>query len=522
MIRYPSSSPSVGAMAFIRPIAAPLGRVMLLAAGLAAVCLVPALAKEAGGFQANATSVSKIEATNRDRNQARKVDLGMGKSIIIELPSDAKEVFVANPSVANAVIRSTRKLFVIGVGSGSTSIYITDGNGQQIAAVEVDVGRELGVLERSLRSAMPGSSITVTPVGDSIVLTGTVDNVLEAQRAVDIANAFVGTSFYGPPTATGSGNSVSVGGSAGAVITGKVINSLNIRARDQVMLKVSVSEVKRSVLKQLGVSVNGSWNIAGNAVRLNSDPAAAGSVQAINPASTFGLGSNRLFDLKAAERQGVMRMLAEPVLTAISGETAKFTAGGEMPVPTNVTCNSSRNNNNECGVQTTYKPYGVQLIFSPTVLSEGRISLRIATEVTDVDVSRPIVYNGANIPSFTVRKQDTTVELPSGGSLVTAGLIQQVSRQTISGMPGLMNLPVLGALFRSRDYQREETELMMTVTPYIAKANAVANLAQPDDGYADANDPQTVLMGRLTRIYGVAGAPKTAQSYRGNYGFIHD
>jgi len=504
----------------------PPGRTRLLKA-LALACMTtlsawPAAAYDASQvLKAEQAPVPKITASSADRSLARKIDLGIGKSVIIDLPSDAKEVFVANPSVANAVVRSTRKLFVIGVASGSTSIYITDAAGQQIAAVEVNIGREMGVLERSLRAALPNSSIVVTPVGDSIILTGTVDNVLDAQKAVDIANGFVGTSFYGPPTTGGSGTTI--GGSAGAVITGKVVNSLNIRARDQVMLKVTVAEVKRSVLKQLGVSVNGSWNIAGNNFRFNSDPSNAANVQAINPASTLGIGTNRLFDIRAAERQGVMRTLAEPVLTAISGETAKFTAGGEIPIPSQTTCSTSRGGTSECSsIQTTYKPYGVQLIFSPLVLSEGRISLRVATEVTDIDSNRPIVFNGTIIPAFSVRKQDTTVELPSGGSLVTAGLIQQVSRQTISGMPGLMNLPILGALFRSRDYQREETELMMIVTPFIAKPNALAALAQPDDGYADANDAQSILMGRLTRIYGVAGAPHNATALRGNYGFIHD
>jgi pilus assembly protein CpaC len=496
--------------------------------GIAALAFASLLLPLAGAVQARslrseAMPVPRIEAGHADRHLARKVDIGIGKSVIIDLPADAKEVFVANPGVANAVIRSTRKLFIIGVSTGSTSIYISDGTGAQIADVEVDVGREMGVLDRSLRMALPTSAINVTPVGDSIVLTGTVDNVLDAQRAVDIATAFIGNSFVGPSPTVGGGGGVAVGGNAGAVISGKVINALSIRARDQVMVKVTVAEVKRNVLKQLGVSINGTWNVAGTAFRFNNDPSSAVNTQAISPGSTFGLGNNKLFDLRAAERQGVMRMLAEPTLTAISGETAKFTAGGEIPVPTTVTCQTARGGSSECSqIQTSYKPYGVQLIFTPMVLSEGRISLRVATEVTDIDVSRPIVYNGALLPSFTVRKQDTTVELPSGGSLVTAGLIQQVSKQTITGLPGLMNVPVLGALFRSRDYQREDTELMMIVTPYIAKPNPVSALAQPDEGYADANDAQTLLMGRLTRIYGAAGAPTSAANYRGSYGFIHD
>ena len=211
------------------------------------------------------------------------------------------------------------------------------------------------------------------------------------------------------------------------------------------------------------------------------------------------------------------------MLTAISGETAKFTAGGEVPIPGSATCTSQRSSNAECSqLQVQYKPYGVQLVFTPIVLSEGRISLRVATEVTDIDGDRNISFGGINYSAFRVRKQDTTVELPSGGSLVTAGLIQQSNRQIISGLPGLINLPVIGALFRSRDYQREETELMMIVTPFIAKSNPVAALVRPDDGFADSSDPQAVLMGRLNKIYGVSGSYRGAPVYRGQYGFSHD
>lgn len=499
-----------------------------LAASVLALAIVaaamPALAQPAN-TQSTGTlpSVRRIQATNQDQTIARKVDLGIGKSIIIDLPRDAKEIFVANPAIANAVIRSTRKLFVIGVSSGSTSVYITDNDGQQIAAVEINIGREMGVLERTLRLAIPSASIIATAVQDTIILTGTVENALDAQKAVDIANGFVGNSVIG-------GSSSAAGGANGAgisvasnsfLLTGKVINSLTVRARDQVMLKVTVAEVKRQTIKQLGVNLEGTWQIAGTDVLVQSaNPFALGRQATGNG---LQLGNTRNINVKALEQQGVYRTLAEPVLTAISGETAKFTAGGEIPVPNSFSSGTVSNGVRQPDqVGLVFKPYGVSLVFTPVVLGEGRISLRVSTEVTDIDASGQIKFNTFNIPAFRVRRQDTTVELPSGGSLVTAGLIQQETRQVIQGLPGLMNLPVLGPLFRSRDYQRDETELMMIVTPLIAKSNPIAALARPDDGFQDASDQQSILLGRLNRIYGVAGAPRAKPALKGQYGFIQD
>ncbi len=474
--------------------------------------------------------VPRINAGAQDRSGGRLISLGIGKSMLVELPRDAKEVFVANPSIANAVIRSARKLFLIGMASGTTSIFITDADGQQIAALEITIGREMGVLERTIRHAVANSTVKATPIGDTIILTGTVDTVLDAQKAVDIANGFVGTSFVGPPPpAGGAAGSVSIGGGGGEVVTGKVINSITVRGKDQVMLKVTVAEVQRTALKQLGVNINGIWEVGGtrwfgrnfNPFPVNTQVLNPGSV--IGPSTQYGSPFQKDFNIQAMERQGVIRTLAEPTLTAISGETAKFTAGGEIPIPKSGECTSVRSANTECSkVNFDFKPYGVQLVFTPVVLSEGRISLRVATEVTDIDSERQFVTPGYNVPAFRVRRQDTTVELPSGGSMVTAGLIQQVNKQVINGLPGLMNLPILGTLFRSRDYNRQETELVIIVTPFIAKSTSLAQLARPDDGYADATDLQTILMGRLNKIYGAANTARPASTYHGKAGFIHD
>ncbi|WP_342359820.1 type II and III secretion system protein family protein [Terrarubrum flagellatum] len=460
-----------------------------------------------------------------DGSVARKIELGIGKSFIFDLPRDAKEVFVANPKVANAVVRSSRKIFVIGLADGATSMFILDQEGRQIATAEIAIGRDMNLLRKLLKTAMPTAEITVVPVGDSIVLSGSVDSAAEAAQALDIAKGFIGTSSLGGGSAStggGGGTSISIGSSQ--AVEGKVVNSLTIRGKDQVMLKVTVAEVQRSVLKQLGVNINGDWkvgNFALNAVTDNTFP-----LQLQDPTSgriTGGTNGATNFSVRAFERAGVLRTLAEPTLTAISGETAKFTAGGEVPVPQSETCSVTAGTSiQSCQIGIQFKPFGVALVFQPIVLSAGRISIRVATEVTEIDAENSFKFNTTVVPAFKVRKSDTTVELPSGGSLVAAGMIQHQQKQMINGTPALMNLPILGALFRSRDYQKSETELMMIVTPFIAKPSSASNLPRPDEGFVEAKDPQTTIMGRLNRIYGVAGAPNDGGRYRGHVGFIAD
>lgn len=440
---------------------------------------------------------------------SRKLDLSIGRSLIIELPRDAKEVFVANPKVANAVVRSARKLFIIGIADGQTSMFVIDAEGRQISALEIEVGRDLNVLRQTLRAAMPSAQIEVKAAGNSILLVGNVANASEATQAVDIANAFVGTS---------SGLFTSS--------KGAVINSLTIRGRDQVMVKVVVSEVSRKAIKQLGINSTGEWKIGNFSITPTIDNPLPLQPQALAAtAVTAGIGNSNNFTLRALERAGLARVLAEPTVTAISGESAKFTAGGEVPVPQGYTCDGAGN----CTLGITYKPIGVALNFTPIVLSDNKISMRIATEVTELDFENQLRLSDnrstnqqiVNAPAFRVRKSDTTVELPSGGTLATAGLIQRVTKQSINGFPGLMNLPIIGALFRSRDYQREETELMITATPYIAKPMEPNQVQRPDDGFVDAHDAQAILLGRLNKIYGTANGP-LPQAYKGRVGFIAD
>lgn len=466
--------------------------------------IMPALAQSKG-----AAPVLNVGAS--EHAISRRLDLSIGRSLIVELPRDAKEVFVANPKVANAVVRSARKLFVIGMADGSTSMFVMDAEGRQITALEIEVGRDLNVLRQTLRTAMPGADIQVKPAGDSILLIGTVANASEATQAVDIANAFVGSST-----------------TQGAIQTtskGAVINSLTIRGRDQVMVKVTVSEVARKAIKQLGINSTGEWKLGNLSITPTIDnPFSVQPQQLAATAIGAGIGKSSNITMRALERAGLSRILAEPTVTAISGESAKFTAGGEIPVPNGYSCDIT----GRCNLSIVYKTIGVSLNFTPIVMSEGRISMRIGTEVTELDAENQLRLadstqtGSVNAPGFRTRKSDTTVELPSGGTLATAGLIQRVSRQAINGLPGLMNIPIIGTLFRSRDYLREETELMIAVTPYIVKPVGPNALQRPDDGFVEAHDAQTILMGRLNKIYGSTSGGQIPQAYKGRVGFIAD
>ena len=449
----------------------------------------------------------------------RHVDLVVGKSVILDLPRDATEIFVANPDIANAVVRSARRLYIIGATVGQTTIVALDANGQKIASVDLSVGRDMDQLRLLLQTAIPDNEIKVSTVGDTVVLTGTVADLLEAQKAADIAQAFVGYSVVGgggSSSSSGSGTNISIGGSQ--VVSGKLINALSIRGKDQVTLRVTIAEVQRKVLRQLGINAtatsgNSSFSVFQPPLGGRDTDAATGLAKL---ALTSGVRSLTA-SLEAMEKNGFAHVLAEPTVTAISGESAKFNAGGTVPVFESATISGSA-----CQITVKQQPYGVSLNFIPTVLSPGRISLQLSTTVTEIDESLGFTTSCGTTLGFRTRTNDTTVELPSGGSIVSAGLIQQSSSSVLKGLPGLMDLPILGSLFRSRDYQRSETELMIIVTPFIARPLRPDQVARPDDGFVDASDAQSVFLGRVNKAYSTSSDPRSAPNYRGRVGFIHD
>lgn len=461
---------------------------------LAAALLANPVALRAGGVElvaANAPAQIKTRGGNF-------LALGVGKSIVIDLPRDAKDVLIANPGIANAVVRSARRAYLIGVKAGQTNIVFFDAEGGQIAAYDIEVALDATGVRAAIRALAPTAQVKIDAINDSLVLSGVVASAAEAQQIFETAARLVGGAD-------------------------KVVNGLTIRDREQVMLKVTIAEVQRNVLKQLGVDLSGTnVNIGSAVVNFNStNPFSAQgqniSPTAITPALNLPNGGTVSATVRAMEQAGIMRTLAEPTLTAISGESAKFLAGGEFPIPAGQTCDPT----NGCQIQIQFKQFGVGLEFTPVVLSEGRISLRVATEVSELSSEGAIRLSTIVIPALRVRRANSTVELPSGGTLVLGGLLQEQTRQNINGLPGLMNLPVLGALFKSRDYVTGQTELMIMITPYVVKPVARQELVRPDDGFANPSDQSTVLLGRLNRIYGVPGVNEPKRLH-GNYGFILD
>ncbi len=430
---------------------------------------------------------------------SRFVALGIGKSVVVDLPRDIKDVLVANPAIANAVVRSARRAYLIGAAIGQTNVFFFDAEGRQIAGFDIAVKRDLNGMRAALRQLLPQADVRLEGAGDGVMLSGSVASPGESQQAYDLAARLVGD-------------------------VNKVVNSLTIHGRDQVMLKVTVAEVQRSVIKQLGVDLNGSIGYGTTVVNFNTDNPFSAQGQPLS--NTFLTGSFKSVNatLRAMERAGVLHTLAEPNLTAISGESANFLAGGEFPILSGYTCQQT-GGVSSCQPQILFKKFGVGLNFTPVVLSEGRISLRVMSEVSEVTSDNALLIQASppvTIPGIKTRRAETTLEIPSGGSLAMAGMIHEQTKQHINGIPGLMQVPILGTLFKSRDYINNQTELMVIVTPYIVRAVAQKVLSRPDDGFADAPDPASVLLGKFNRIYGAAGRPDPHGSYHGSYGFILD
>jgi pilus assembly protein CpaC len=417
-------------------------------------------------------------------NESNFVRIGLNKSVVIRLPAEAQDVIVGDPSKVDAVIRSKDTAYIFARGVGQTNIFFFDANGKQILNLELEVAVDMTALQKLLKRSIPGTKITVDTVNNSVVLGGTAPNAAEAKIAEDIAASFVASVY------------------TGASPDGRVINTIKITGEDQVMLKVRIVEVQRDVIKQFGVDFNALMQLGGLALNFNGfSPLVGGN----SLTGTYASGGDSVSAvIRALETDGLLKTLAEPNLTAISGQPAKFHAGGQVPVPSCSVANGCTN---------TYKDFGVSLNFTPVVISEGRINLKIQTDVSELG---PII---GGEQSFIARNAETNVELPSGGSMMLAGLIKDSTRQTISGTPGLKQLPVLGALFRSRDFTSNQSELVVIVTPYLVGSVAEKQLATPADRLNVATDRQTILLGRLNRIYGTPGNHPDGV-YHGNVGFI--
>ena len=552
-------------------------------AGMAAVFLIGSsatgYADKAGmrgrsDLQLNRDSVLQIPA-NAAFPLSKRLGLGVGRSIIVQFPTPLKDVLVSDPTLMDAVVQSSDRVFLIAKKPGQTNAFFFDEYGQQILTLEVAVGADLSALDDLLSRLIPGSNIQSEIAGNALILTGSVRTPVDSDRAAQIAAQFASvnkgalgsvqqgtnssssstTNTYlaaAPPTinyqppGSNSGNSGG-GGENDPYAEKSIINLLSVEGEEQVMLRVVIAEVQREALKQFGINVgalvnsgnfttsilsNNTFPLSGTSLGTLPTPgiattgAAAGALQLFNtgpsnavsnPFGNSGLTSgwrsgNQAVDgaLRALERDGLVKLLAEPNLTAVSGEPAKFLAGGEFPVPVVDSLGQ---------VSVIFKEFGIGLAFTPVVLSEGRISLKLETEVSELTSDGAVVLNSIQIPALRKRNAKSTVELPSGGSLAIAGLLSEDTRQNMDGFPGLKDVPILGTLFRSRDYIKQETELVIIVTPYTVRPVARQELARPLDGLGEPTDRKANFLGHINRVYG-GGAPAPVGSLKGDYGFI--
>lgn len=421
------------------------------------------------------------------------ITLALSKAAIVQLDADARDVLVSDPTVVDAVIRTPRRIFLLGQKTGQTNAFFFDAAGHQMLSIDIRVERDVTDLAAMIRTDLPNSSIHVAALNDNIVLTGTAQNASDSSHAQDLAARFVGD-------------------------PNKVANLLKISSNEQVLLKVRVAEVQRSIAKQLGINLQGAFQAGGVPIIAQTSNPYSLVGAALSASSGLQLGStgtnplapspnNAQGLLNALEQDGLIHTLAEPNMTAVSGETAKFLAGGEFPVPV------SRDQYGNVTVE--FKQFGVGLSFTPVVMSENRISLQISTEVSELTNTgaftqaggaaqsasgQALVVPSITIPALAVRRAETTVELPSGGSFAIAGLLQHVTKQQLDAFPGLKDMPVLGALFRSRDFENDETELVVMVSAYLVSPTTEQKLEIPNKGFTPPSDMNTVFMGKLNNI----------------------
>ena len=486
--------------------------------------------------EALAQSASIVRINESGQGVRKRLKLGLNKALVIDLPQDAHDILVADPSMADAVTRSSRRIYLFGKSVGQTNIFIFGDQGQEIVSLDLEVERDISGLQANLRRFIPESDIRVEIVSDNIVLSGSVRTPQDSARAVQLASAFLkgGEATTRNITETSQSN----GDGAVAIFAenrqqSSIVNMLTIEGEDQVTLKVTVAEVSRQVLKQLGFngSISGSGSDLGgrisfsNPSNLGNAIGLAGTGNVTGAIGKLTLGSY----FNAMEQAGVMRTLAEPSLTAISGEQAKFYVGGEFRLPAEQQVSIDDATGRPTVTRSTDTvDYGIELNFRPVVLSPGRISLKIETNVSEPTYEGSAVTgNGSsiNVPGSTylsIRKREasTSVELPSGGSIVIAGLVQDNVRQAMSGIPGVSKVPVLGTLFRSKDFIRNETELVIIATPYLVRPVSRNEIARPDDNFNPDNDAAMYFMNRVNKVYSKKQQAQT-QPYQGSVGFIY-
>ncbi len=447
-----------------------------------------------------------------ESNAGQSTDIFISKSAILTLPAEATEVSVADPTSVRAVLRTARQMVLIGLRVGSTNIIAFDENNNQILSLDVNVRYDLRPLRAALKRSFPDTLVEVESLLGEVVLTGAASGPAEATEIRNLVRRYLFSAALGAGV-TADADSI------------EFIDRLATASDDQILLKVRVAEMNRTVVRTFGVD----WSVA-NAAAVGTSVGGIGGGAAIGSslfdfaqsgatgllAGLSGSIANADFGslVQAFEQHAVMRTLAEPTLTALSGETASFLAGGQFPIPTS-------QEDGEIGFE--FRDFGVALEFTPVVIGPGRISLQIATEISEItDANSVTLDSGLQIPGLSVRRANTTVELPSGGTMSIAGLLQQTDSATHSGVPGIKNVPVLGQLFSSSEYNKAETELVILVTPYVVKHGQEREFRLPTDGFAPASDIDFFLLGRLHKVYGTGEQDVAAarQALNAPLGFI--
>ncbi|MBU1346050.1 MAG: type II and III secretion system protein family protein [Alphaproteobacteria bacterium] len=545
----------------------PLNRILALAcAGLvAAGAAAPVQAQTYGARQTVAAG-----------SGPQLVNLPRGTSFAVDLPADARDVIVSNPAVAEANVHSPRRITVIGIAPGETDAVFLDAAGRAILTLRVRVDAGVSALQDTLSRVAPGAQVRAEAVNDSIILSGLVTSPGEADRIVQVARAFVSAPekvlnmmtvagsdqvtlkvrvvevqrnaikqlglstnvVYNDGNASigfGRGNTWGAnGGYQGG--TGLCYGENNARTTNFNNQAQTGSETTSGTTTTTGNTTTvtnatqvgtagdpGVYSLDSNEVvtALNNTVGNSLTSALTGIASTIYstvTGTNTSNCLEAFERVGLVRTLAEPNLTSVNGENASFLAGGEFPVPVG----RDRDGN----VTVEYKPYGVSLGFRPVVLSGGNISMQISVEVSELSATGGLTIGAGtpsaiSLPGLGVRRSSTTVELPSGGSMMIAGLLQENTRQTVDSLPGVTNLPVLGSLFRSRDYVSGETELVVLVEPYIVSPTSPGRMQTPADGLRIATDAQTIFFGQLNQTYGSPAPTASASAgWQGPIGYV--
>lgn len=412
----------------------------------------------------------------------KRIELSINNTREMTLTEPVRDIIVGNPDVADVIVRSPTRLFIAGKTVGSTNLFLLDGSGKMIDHFQISIHPDSGAAESAILDAMPDERITVTGAGDSLVLNGTASSELASRQASSIARRFVGSDQ-------------------------QILNMMRLGAEQQVLIKVSVAEVQKSALKELGLenlispTTIGDLAIAGVTGGASAlvpggifSPLVTGSALTAAPAGALFVDGPGAIDstIKILEQHGLANKLAEPNLVAVSGEYATMLAGGEVPIPTAQDDNT---------ITVTFKPFGVSLTFLPVVLDKGNISLKIATEVSAANFTDSVSLGDIVLPSFIVRRATSTVELPSGGSIMMAGLLNNDITNALRGVPGLMNIPILGTLFRSTSFQQRESELVIVARAFIVQPTDPNVLSLPTDGFAPAGDLDMYLLGHLQNIY---------------------